>query len=72
VIGLADDYSRALVGEPSGRYLWILAREPRLSPELKADLIARLKAQGYNTDVLALDASSIRRILAAPRQTKLT
>jgi apolipoprotein D and lipocalin family protein len=52
VIGLADDYSWALVGEPSGRYLWILAREPRLSPELKADLITRLKAQGYNTDVL--------------------
>lgn len=52
VIGLADDYSWALVGEPAGRFLWILARQPRLAPELKADLIDRLEAQGYNTKVL--------------------
>ena len=52
VIGLADDYSWALVGEPSGRYLWILSRTPTLSPELRADLITRLEAQGYNTRAL--------------------
>ena len=52
VIGLADDYSWALVGEPSGRYLWILARTPQISPELKADLLSRLEAQGYNTRAL--------------------
>ena len=52
VIGLADDYSWALVGEPSGRYLWILSRTPTLSPELRAELIQRLEAQGYNTRAL--------------------
>jgi apolipoprotein D and lipocalin family protein len=52
VIGLADDYSWALVGEPSGRYLWILSRTSTLSPELRADLIARLDAQGYATRAL--------------------
>ncbi|MBP6014755.1 MAG: lipocalin family protein [Alphaproteobacteria bacterium] len=52
VIGLADDYSWALVGEPSGRYLWILSRAPQLTPELRADLIAKLQSQGYNTNAL--------------------
>lgn len=52
VIGLADDYSWALVGEPSGRYLWILARTPQIAPELRVDLINRLQTMGYNTNAL--------------------
>jgi apolipoprotein D and lipocalin family protein len=52
VIGLADDYSWALVGEPSGRYLWILARTPQIAPELRADLVRRLDTLGYNTKAL--------------------
>ena len=52
VIGLADDYSWALVGEPSGRYLWILARTSQITPELRAELIAKLQAKGYNTNAL--------------------
>lgn len=52
VIGLADDYSWALVGEPSGRYLWILARTPQIAPTLRAELTERLRAQGYNTNAL--------------------
>lgn len=30
IIGLADDYSWAVVGSPDRKYLWILARTPRL------------------------------------------
>lgn len=52
VIGLADDYSWAMVGEPSGRYLWLLARTPQIPPDLKAALTAKAKALGYNTDAL--------------------
>jgi apolipoprotein D and lipocalin family protein len=52
IIGLAEDYSWALVGEPSGRYLWILARAPQIDPTLRADLIAKLQAKGYNTNAL--------------------
>ena len=52
VIGLADDYSWALVGEPSGRYLWILARASQITPELRAELISKLQAKGYNTNAL--------------------
>ncbi len=52
IIGLEDDYSISLVGEPQGRYLWILSRTPVLSDEQRADALARLKAFGYNTDAL--------------------
>jgi apolipoprotein D and lipocalin family protein len=40
------------VGEPRGRYLWILAREPVIAASLKAELIGKLKVRGYNTDAL--------------------
>ena len=52
IIGLAEDYSLSLVGEPSGRYLWILSRTPELSDEVRAQALADLKAKGYNTDAL--------------------
>lgn len=52
VIGLAEDYSWALIGEPRGRYLWILARAPRIPDALRADLTARLADLGYDTDAL--------------------
>jgi apolipoprotein D and lipocalin family protein len=52
VIGLAEDYSWALVGEPSGRYLWLLARTPTLDDAKRAQLVETLKAKGYNTDAL--------------------
>lgn len=52
IIGLAEDYSLALVGEPSGRYLWILARTPEISEATRADTLNDLKAMGYNTDAL--------------------
>jgi apolipoprotein D and lipocalin family protein len=52
IVGLAPDYSWALVGEPEGRYLWILARTPRISPQLRTELIERLSGLGYNTSAL--------------------
>ena len=52
IIGLADDYSVSLVGEPSGRYLWILSRTPTLTEDVLANAIANLKDAGYNTDAL--------------------
>jgi apolipoprotein D and lipocalin family protein len=52
VLDRAEDYSWSLVGEPTGRYLWILARTPTISEALKADLLGRLRARGYDTDKL--------------------
>ncbi len=52
IIGLADDYSHALVGEPSGRYLWVLARTPTLAPDVLEGVLDDLRDMGYNVDAL--------------------
>lgn len=49
VIALDADYKWAIVGEPSGRYLWILSRTPQVSDQQKAEFVSRLEAFGYNT-----------------------
>lgn len=58
VIGLAEDYSLALVGEPSGRYLWILARTPQISDSTRDTAVSRLRAMGYDTDALYFTAQA--------------
>jgi apolipoprotein D and lipocalin family protein len=52
VLDRAGDYSWAIVGEPSGRYLWLLSREQTPAPEQVAALIARAGALGYDTSML--------------------
>ncbi|MCA8894370.1 MAG: lipocalin family protein [Amphiplicatus sp.] len=52
ILWLAPDYSLSLVGEPSGRYLWILSRTPTLEKGVLQDAISRLESQGYDTDKL--------------------
>ena len=52
IIGLAADYSWAVVGSPDREYLWILARAPRLSPEQFATAAATARANGFDVDRL--------------------
>ena len=52
VLGLGPDYEWALVGEPSRKYLWILARDRQLDPAVYADIVARLPALGYDPERL--------------------
>lgn len=54
VLDRAEDYSWAIIGEPSGRYLWILSREATPPAANLADLVARAGAMGYNTDYLRM------------------
>ena len=53
VAALAPDYSWFITVTPGFGELNIFARDPQISPELKADLTARAKAMGY--DVSQLD-----------------
>ncbi|MBC7709050.1 MAG: lipocalin family protein [Rhizobacter sp.] len=48
VIALDPDYQWAVVGHPSRRFGWVLAREHRLSPVALAEVIGRIKSQGYD------------------------
>ena len=52
VLDHANDYSWSIVGEPSGRYLWMLAREANPGAEATEQLIGRAGALGYNTTML--------------------
>jgi apolipoprotein D and lipocalin family protein len=48
VIGLDQDYRWAVIGEPRRRYLWILAREPRMDYHLFEELKAIARRMGYD------------------------
>lgn len=54
ILHLEPDYSAALVGAPSGKYLWILARDPQISDELLAKIKQKAAALGYNAAALKL------------------
>jgi lipocalin/uncharacterized protein YbjT (DUF2867 family)/ligand-binding SRPBCC domain-containing protein len=58
IIGLAPDYSWAVVGDPGREYLWILARMPRLDAESMA--AARTAALDNGFDV--------RRLVQTPQK----
>jgi apolipoprotein D and lipocalin family protein len=48
VIDLAPDYNWVVVGEPRRRYLWILARSPRLDSATYEAIVKRLPTHGYD------------------------
>jgi len=52
VLDHADDYSWSIVGEPKGRYLWLLTREPEPGPELWEQLLKRVNELGYDDSAL--------------------
>ena len=54
VLDRAEDYSWAIVGEGSGRYLWLLSREANPDAAKLGALVARAKALGYDTSMLRI------------------
>ena len=53
IIGLADDYSWAVVGSPDREYLWILARTARLDEQSLAAARKAAAANGFDVSRLA-------------------
>ena len=49
IIGLADDYSWAVVGTPDRKYLWILARTVHLDEIAFERALASARASGFDT-----------------------
>lgn len=54
VLDRADDYSWAIVGEPSGRYLWMLTRTAEPDAATKMLLESRVKELGYDWSLVRL------------------
>ncbi len=52
VLDRAEDYSWSIVGEPSGRYLWLLSRTPRPSAEVRDRILTRAQALGYDLSLI--------------------
>lgn len=48
VLDRGDDYEWSIVGEPSGRYLWLLSRDPRPARGVTEALLNRVEALGYD------------------------
>jgi apolipoprotein D and lipocalin family protein len=64
VLDLTDDYSAALVGEPSRKYLWVLARTPVLPDSTYDRMLATARRQGF--DVARLVKSRTQREEQSP------
>jgi apolipoprotein D and lipocalin family protein len=47
-----ENYSYAVVGEPSLKYLWILSRSTQMDAVLYSEILERIRNKGYNTDLL--------------------
>lgn len=52
VLDRAEDYGWAIVGDPSGRYLWLLSREATPGEAKVRELIERTARLGYDTSML--------------------
>jgi len=55
IIDLDDDYSYTVIGIPSRKYVWIMAREHKMSERLYNKIISNLEKVGY-------DITQIKRI----------
>jgi lipocalin len=50
VIALDDKYAHALVGDPSRKFLWILARHPQPDASIVSELKSIATEQGFDTN----------------------
>jgi len=54
IIDLADDYSYAVVSNPTKKYLWILSRTPRMSDAIYQQLIFKIREKGIDISKIKL------------------
>lgn len=54
IIGLDPEYRWVVVGEPSHKYLWILARKPHMSDEDYKMALAIVREKGYDPNRLQM------------------
>ena len=52
IMDRADDYTWSIVGEPSGRYLWLLFRSPQPSAKDVAMVKSKAQKMGYDLTLL--------------------
>jgi apolipoprotein D and lipocalin family protein len=60
ILDLAPDYSYAVVGEPSRKYLWILSRTPQMDETTYREITERIRFLGYDPSRLLKTKQSAR------------
>jgi apolipoprotein D and lipocalin family protein len=58
ILGLADDYTHAIVGDADRKYLWFLARTPTISRELYESLQKAAATKGFDVSRLTPTSNS--------------
>jgi len=56
VLDYARDYQWAIVGDSTGRFLWLLSRSPNVTEGTRADMLQRARALGYDIAQLEFPA----------------
>lgn len=54
IIDLADNYSYAVVSNPTMKYLWILSRTPHMEDETYTSIVNRLRKRGFDLNKLKI------------------
>ncbi|HZI88785.1 MAG TPA: lipocalin family protein [Pyrinomonadaceae bacterium] len=52
ILDLGPNYEYAVVGEPDRKYLWILSRSPQMDEALYQQLLQKMAAKGFNTEMM--------------------
>lgn len=62
VLKLDAAYRHALVGTPDRKHLWLLAREPRVAPDIEAEFLDAARRQGFDLSTWITPAQSGGRV----------
>ncbi len=52
VIEIGSEYEYSVIGEPDGKYIWILSRTRKMDDRVYQGILERLKAKGYSVDAI--------------------
>jgi apolipoprotein D and lipocalin family protein len=52
ILDLGPNYEYAVVGEPGRKYLWILSRSPQMDEILYRQLLEKMAARGFKTEMM--------------------
>jgi len=52
ILDLGPNYEYAVVGEPGRKYLWILSRSPQMDETLYRQLLEKMAARGFKTEMM--------------------
>ncbi|MDQ3060319.1 MAG: lipocalin family protein [Pseudomonadota bacterium] len=70
VMDIAEDYSTVLVGTPDRKYLWLLARQPRMAPADVQRWLDKATALGFDKQAVTLTATANPAPAPAPAPVK--